>query len=70
MQVEAIQLSSAAISSPGRSGLVRVGEDECREWCKEQRLQKARSQALHSTHSGSSMNRQGSVLVSLDITAC
>ncbi len=47
----------------GRGTLVHVGEMECKEYCREQRAARARSQALSGTSSGISMNRQGSVLV-------
>lgn len=49
----------------GRGTLVHVGEKECNEYCREQRANRARSQALSGTSSGISMNRQGSVLVRL-----
>ena len=47
----------------GRGTLVHVGEKECHEWCREQRANRARSQALSGASSGTSMQRQGSVLV-------
>lgn len=46
----------------GQGTLVHVGEKETKEWCREQRVIRARSQAL-SGASSTSMHRQGSVLV-------
>lgn len=56
-------LLSCMVAAGRGGGLVHLGEKECNEWCKEQRMHRARSQALLSTSSGTSMGRQGSVLV-------
>ena len=42
---------------------MHVGEKECHDWCREQRLNRARSQVLSEASSGVSVQRQGSVLV-------